>query len=54
MAALGINKRKAFVVINSGNVEDTGVSEGNLDFSLESALKIFLKEKLRMLFLLSF
>ena len=39
MAALGINKRKAFVVINSGNVEDTGVSEGNLDFSLESALK---------------
>jgi phenylalanyl-tRNA synthetase alpha chain len=52
MAALGINKRKAFVIISEGSIEDTGVSEGTLDFSFENALRdVFDSKKVESSFL---
>jgi len=39
MAALGINKRKAFVIISAGNIEETGVAGDAQDFSEQNILQ---------------
>ena len=39
MAALGINKRKVFVVINNGIIEETGVAREQESFSEQNALR---------------
>ncbi len=39
MAALGINKRKAFVVIIQGNIEETGVAKEQESFSEQNLLR---------------
>jgi len=39
MAALGINKRKAFVIISSGNISSTGVAQEQESFSEQNFLR---------------
>ncbi len=45
MAALGINKRKAFVVISAGSIEETGVAGDSQDFQNKIFCKIFLVQR---------
>lgn len=46
MAALGINKRKAFVVIMNGFIEETGVAKSQENFSEQNALRDIVDSKL--------
>jgi phenylalanyl-tRNA synthetase alpha chain len=45
MAALGINKRKAFVVIINGAIEETGVAKEQENFSEQNALRDIVDSK---------